>query len=152
MVISREKNTPSDLDRNVGFILSDLARLLRLSFDRRIKKLGLTRSQWFLLAHLHREDGLTQANLAELVEQERASVGRTIDRLEENKWVTRQNDANDRRVRRIFLTDKFSHHVESLSEVSDELLSEAFSHLKKSEFEELVTNLNQARTNLLMIT
>ena len=40
----------SDLDRNIGFIISDLARLMKIGFDRRIKGLGLTRSQWFLLA------------------------------------------------------------------------------------------------------
>ena len=46
-----------NLQRNFGFILHDVARLLRTTYDRRIRELGLTRSQWWVLTHLYRKAG-----------------------------------------------------------------------------------------------
>ena len=54
-----------DLSRNFGFLMHDVARLMRTAFDRRVKALGLTRSQWWVLNHLCRNDGVTQAELAD---------------------------------------------------------------------------------------
>ena len=57
-----------DLSRNFGFVLNDVARLLRTIFDRRVKSLGLTRSQWWVLNYVFRNDGATQSELAEMLE------------------------------------------------------------------------------------
>jgi MarR family transcriptional regulator, transcriptional regulator for hemolysin len=50
-----------DVSRNFGFLVHDVARLLRTTFDRRVRALGLTRSQWWVLNHLFRNDGVTQS-------------------------------------------------------------------------------------------
>lgn len=144
--------TKSDLNRNIGFILGDLSRLLKVVFDRRIKGLGLTRTQWFLLAHLYRADGLTQTELSDLLELEKATVGKTIDRLEENGWILRKSDPSDRRVNRIHLTDKFAPHIEELQAKSNDVISDAFSHLDEKEFSKLVDDLIQARSILLELS
>jgi DNA-binding MarR family transcriptional regulator len=70
-----------DVSRNFGFILHDVARLLRTVFDRRVKSLGLTRSQWWVLTHLFRNPGATQSELADVLEVEKATLGRLLDRL-----------------------------------------------------------------------
>ena len=64
-----------DLSRNFGFILHDVARLLRTTFDRRVRELGLTRSQWWVLNHLFRNNGVTQSELAEILEVEKPTLG-----------------------------------------------------------------------------
>ena len=48
-----------NLERNFGFLVNDVARLLRTTFDRRVRALDLTRSQWWVLNHLFRQDGVT---------------------------------------------------------------------------------------------
>jgi DNA-binding MarR family transcriptional regulator len=101
-----------DLSRNFGFIVHDVARLLRTTFDRRVKSLGLTRSQWWVLNHLFRNDGTTQSELAEILEVEKATLGRLLDRLEQKGWIRRKADAGDRRAKRVFLTEE----VEARSE------------------------------------
>ena len=93
-----------NLERNFGFILHDVARLLRTTYDRRVRELGLTRSQWWVLTHLFRKDGITQSELAETLELEKPSLGRLLDRLEAKAWVRREACPNDRRAKRIFLT------------------------------------------------
>ena len=92
-----------DLSRNFGFILHDVARLLRTTFDRRVKGMGLTRSQWWVLLHVFRMNGVSQSELADELEIEKATLGRLLDRLEINGWLRRESDAVDRRVKRIFL-------------------------------------------------
>ena len=79
-----------DLSRNFGFILNDVARLMRTAFDRRVKALGLTRSQWWVLNHLFRNDGATQSELADILEVEKATLGRLLDRMEQKGWVRRE--------------------------------------------------------------
>ena len=84
--------TPDD-EGHFGYILSDAARLMRTVFDRRVRALGLTRSQWLVLTRLHRRPGASQTELAEMLEVEKASAGRMVDRMERNGWVARRPDA-----------------------------------------------------------
>ena len=85
-------------------MLSDVARLIRTVFDRRVRELGLTRAQWLVLTRLYRRPGASQTELADMLEIDRASAGRMIDRMEKNGWVERRPDAGDRRVNRLHLT------------------------------------------------
>ena len=66
----------------IGVVIADVARLMRTAFDRRVRKLGITRAQWLVLTRLHRHPGASQSELADMMEVEKASAGRMIDRLE----------------------------------------------------------------------
>ena len=94
----------SDDEGYIGYLLSDVSRLMRTVFDRRVREIGLTRSQWLVLTRLHRRPGASQSELAEMLEVDRASAGRMLDRMEKNGWVVRRPDANDRRINRLHLT------------------------------------------------
>lgn len=96
----------SEDERYLGYLVSDVARLLRTVFDRRVRRLGLTRAQWLVLTRLHRRPGLNQSELADHLEIEKASAGRLIDRLELKGWIERRPDAHDRRVNRVHLTPR----------------------------------------------
>lgn len=85
------------------FLLHDLARHLRLDADRRARSHGMTRAQWVILFYLERQPGLSQKELAELVEVEPISVARLVDRLEERGMVERRSDPGDRRIWRLHL-------------------------------------------------
>ena len=87
--------------RNLHGSLTDVARLMRTVFDRRVRRLGLTRAQWLALTRLHRRPGASQSELADMMEVEKATVGRLVDRLEAKGWVERRAQAGDRRVNRL---------------------------------------------------
>src|SRR5260370_29954232 len=87
-------------------MLSDVARLRRTVFDRRMRDLGLTRGQWLVLTRLYRRPGASQTELADMLEVDRASAGRMIDRMEKGGSVERRADADDRRINRLHLTDE----------------------------------------------
>lgn len=92
----------------IGFLIHDLSRLRQILFDQEMRPHGVTRAQWSVLAQLSRkEDGaMTQAQLARLLGLGKVAVGSMIGRLEAAGLVVRQDDALDRRVHRILVTDK----------------------------------------------
>ena len=90
----------------LGFLVHDVSRLRRNAIDRELKPLGITRSQWWVLAFLSRQDGMSQVALADQLDVGKVAVGGLIDRLEASGFVVRQPDPVDRRVKRLFLTAK----------------------------------------------
>ena len=137
-----------NIDRNFGFILHDVARLLRNTFDRRIKDLGLTRSQWWVLTHLFRHDGITQSELAEWLEIERPTLGRLLDRLETNGWVKRKADTQDRRAKRIFLTNEVNPAMREMRSIAASVRTNALLGLNPDEQEAFVDTLLTIKANL----
>ncbi len=137
-----------DLSRNFGFILNDVARLLRTSFDRRVKQLGLTRSQWWVLTFLFRNDGVTQSELADTLEIEKPTLGRLIDRLEAKGWVRREADAKDRRAWRVHLTEEIEPAMQMMRAIAAEVRRDALAGLSAAEREHFVDTLLKIKTNL----
>lgn len=137
-----------DLSRNFGYILHDVARLLRTTFDRRVKGMGLTRSQWWVLLHVFRNDGVTQSELADILEIEKATLGRLVDRLETNGWLRRESDANDRRAKRIHLTQAVEPAMKTMRMAAAELRRDALQGLSAEQQELFVDTLLAVKTNL----
>ena len=137
-----------DLSRNFGFVLNDVARLLRTIFDRRVKSLGLTRSQWWVLQHVFRNHGATQSELAEVLEIEKATLGRLLDRLVDKGWLRRESDAGDRRAKRIYLTEEIEPAMKAMRAAAAELRREAFVGLSADERERLIDCLLEVKGNL----
>jgi len=137
-----------DLSRNFGFILHDDARLLRTTFDRRVKALGFTRSQWWVLTHLFRNDGITQSELADILEVEKPTLGRLLDRLEAKGWVRREADAADRRVKRVFLTEEIEPALRAMRAAAAEMRRDALAGLSAQEQQRFVDTLLAVKANL----
>lgn len=89
--------------RDLLFLLHDVARLLRVDADKRARAHGMTRAQWGILIWLERQPGLSQKELAEILEVEPITVARLIDRLEGRGMVERRPDPKDRRIWRLHL-------------------------------------------------
>lgn len=94
-------STPPEVDHLI--LLYDVARLMRTRADQRARLDGMTRAQWVILVWLERQPGLSQNELACLVEVEPITVARLIDRLEARGFVERRPDPKDRRIRRLHL-------------------------------------------------
>ena len=137
-----------DLSRNFGFLLNDVARLMRTAYDRRVKSLGLTRAQWWVLTHLFRADGVTQTELAETLEIEKPTLGRLLDRLEAKGWVRRDHDSRDRRAWRVYLTDEVEPALRAMRAIAAELRRDALAGLTSAERERFVDTLLAIKANL----
>jgi DNA-binding MarR family transcriptional regulator len=138
-----------NLERNFGFILHDVARLLRTTYDRRVRELDLTRSQWWVLTHLFRKDGITQSELAETLELEKPSLGRLLDRLEGKGWIRREACPNDRRAKRIFLTEAADAPMQVMREIASGVREDALSGLSDDDRDRFVDTLLTIKSNLM---
>jgi MarR family transcriptional regulator, transcriptional regulator for hemolysin len=135
-------------ERRFGFLLHDIARLMRKRFDARARTTGLTRAQWQVLAVLRVQEGVNQAALAEALDLEPITVGRLIDRMEEAGWVERRPDPADRRVHRLHITARARPMMDQFEMMADELLDEAFQGLTPRERNGLLDLLVRIRGNL----
>jgi MarR family transcriptional regulator, transcriptional regulator for hemolysin len=140
--------TQPALDRSFGFLLHDIARLMRKRYEQRARPLGLTRAQWQVLAHLQRCEGINQSGLAELLELEPITVGRLIDRMQEAELVERRADPADRRAHRLFLTERARPLVDRCRALADTVYNEAFAGVAGGAREHLIDLLVRVRGNL----
>ena len=121
---------------------------MRASFDRRVRRLGLTRSQWLVLSRLHRHPGISQSELAEMLEVERATAGRMVDRLERSSWLVRQPDPADRRVNRLYLTAEAEAVQAEMGTIAEGLLDEAMALLGPGERAALTDMMERVKAQL----
>ena len=70
------------MDKNLGWLMVDNARLLRRAFDERVRTTGMTGPQARLLLALERTPGENQAFHAERLEVEPITLCRMVDRME----------------------------------------------------------------------
>ncbi|MCO6418988.1 MarR family transcriptional regulator [Siccirubricoccus sp. KC 17139] len=122
--------------------------MMRAAFDRRVRRLGLTRSQWLVLSLLHRRPGVSQSELAEMLEVERAAAGRMVDRLERRNWLVRRPDRLDRRVNRLYLTAEADAVQAEMGRIAVELLDDAMAGLGAEEREALSDMLERVKAQL----
>lgn len=139
----------SNPDDYIGFLISDVARLMRTAFDRRVRALGLTRAQWMVLTRLHRHGGASQSELADMMEIEKASAGRLIDRLEAKGWVTRRVHATDRRVNRIYLTLEAERVHKRIWKIAEATVDDALADLSRTEAAQLRKLLARVKGKLI---
>lgn len=104
--IGVSSSMPKDLNSNLrfGFLVHDVSRLRRIVVDRALKPLGITRSQWWVLAFLSRRDGMTQTALAADLDLTKVAIGGLVERMETAGFVERRGDSSDARARRVYLT------------------------------------------------
>src|ERR1700743_3369340 len=93
-----------DLKRELVSQLVESSRLLRNYIDHRAKGRGTTRAQWIVLFRLREQEGLSQVDLADVLELQPISLVRLLDRLVEHGLVERRHDPKDRCAHPFFLT------------------------------------------------
>lgn len=135
-----------------GYLLHDVARLMRREFDKRLKTLGLTRAQWVALAALIQQDGQTQTELAFVLDMGRAPLGTLIDRLERDGWVRRKPDPNDRRANRLYITDKINSLLDDFARASRDVYRDTTNGLSGTDLKQLQSMLDRMKENLLALS
>ena len=138
-----------NLERSFGYLVHDVARLFARRFNQRaLLLLGLSRSQCRILAYLARYEGINQAGLADLLEIKAMTLVRQIDRMEADGWIARRPDPQDRRARRLVLTEKARPILARITDLSAEIRQEAFVNLSQKEGTELLDLLHRVHAGL----
>jgi MarR family transcriptional regulator for hemolysin len=135
--------------QNLGFLLHDVARLMRKRFEQNARGLGLTRSQCQVLAHLARHEGIPQGGLAEILEIEPITLTRIVDRLEAGGLVERRPHPTDRRIRQLYLTAAAHPLLGEIFAIGAETRGEALDGVPEAERVLLFETLAAMKANLL---
>jgi MarR family transcriptional regulator for hemolysin len=135
----------------VGFLVHDVSRLRRTVFDKALKPLGITRSQWWVLANLSRgkEHEMMQTELANVLDIGKVALGGLLDRLEANGCIERKADPVDRRAKRVAITDAGEHLLESMQEHASSLNKEMLRGINESEIALVEDVLHRMKYKLL---
>jgi MarR family transcriptional regulator for hemolysin len=110
-----------DLKRQLVAQIVESSRLLRNYIDQRAKGRGTTRAQWIVLFRLRQQEGLSQVDLADVLELQPISLVRLLDRLVEHGLLERRHDPRDRRANRLFLTASGRQLVDDLDSLRDSI-------------------------------
>jgi MarR family transcriptional regulator for hemolysin len=139
---------PPPLAPPLGFLLHEVARLLRRRFEQNARGSGLTRSQWQVLATLANNEGINQSGLADLLEIEPITLGRIIDKLQARGLIERHPDLSDRRAWLLHLTSAARPKLTQLREPADVTRAEALAGVPEADTERLLRTLQALKANL----
>ncbi len=137
--------------RELSFLVKDVARLLRTCADHTVRPFGMTWAQWAVLAWLERQQGLKQAELAESLDLQPITLTRLIDRLCDSGLIERRPDPHDRRAKRLFLTPAAQPVLERLWTLGHGLMAEVLSGVDEAELNQMIGHLATIRGNLRSI-
>ena len=136
--------------RTFGFLVQDVARLLKRHFERRARQTGLpiTRRQAAVVIYVSRSEGVSQAEVAARLDIEPIALVRMLDRLCEEGLVERRAHPTDRRVRTLWLTAAARPVLERILEINLAIRSEAFVGLDAAQRDALIETLARIKDNL----
>ena len=118
-----------ELKKQLIMQLVESSRLLRNYIDHRAKSRGTTRAQWIVLFRLREQEGLSQVDLADVLELQPISLVRLLDRLVEHRLLERRHDPKDRRANRLFLTASGKQLVDDLDSLRDGIADDVMKNL-----------------------
>ena len=133
----------------LGYLIYDVSRLRRLCFDRELAPLGITRSQWWVLAAISRNNGLPQTRLANELEVGKVALGSLVDKLQAAGLADRVPDKDDRRVKRVFLTDKAARLMHEITPVSQTFNDRILSGISQDDLDTTARTLMTMKQNLI---
>jgi MarR family transcriptional regulator, transcriptional regulator for hemolysin len=137
-----------DLKRQLVAQLVESSRLLRNYIDHRAKGRGTTRAQWIVLFRLREQEGLSQVDLADVLELQPISLVRLLDRLVEQGLLERQHDPRDRRANRLFLTSAGRQLVDDLDSLRDQIAETVLEHVPSESIQTSIETLREIKDRI----
>jgi MarR family transcriptional regulator, transcriptional regulator for hemolysin len=121
---------------------------MRTFIDQRAREHAMTRAQWGVLVRLERQEGMTQAEMAEQLEMQPISLLRLIDRLCHQELVERRPHPSDRRANRLYLTEKGRSLLVRLVPIGNAIVADVFDAVAESEIAALLNSLLRIKGNI----
>src|SRR5215469_2406903 len=137
-----------DLKRQLVAQLVESSRLLRNYIDHRAKSRGTTRAQWIVLFRLREQEGLSQVDLADVLELQPISLVRLLDRLVEHGLLERRHDPRDRRANRLFLTEAGHRLVDDLDSLRDQIATDVLRDVESASIQASLETLRDIKERI----
>jgi DNA-binding MarR family transcriptional regulator len=135
----------------LGFLTADIARLQSALLRRTMKNLGASHAQWTMLGRLALHQGVTQMELAQLLDLSKVAVTGLVNRAVRAGWVERRLDERDKRVRRLFLTRRAKAAVSDMRDKVDVMTGQSMAQIPDRQGEDIVAALDGIKRRLLAL-
>lgn len=136
------------LEEALAFVIHQTDMRLKTEFSRRLKHYELTAEQFGILAKLWRRDGVSQRELADWLVKDRPNVTRLLEKMTKKGLVSKTADPEDRRIQRVYVTEKGRALEPELLDVVMQMRSDAYQGLSDDEQAQLYGLLNRILGNL----
>jgi MarR family transcriptional regulator for hemolysin len=135
----------------IGFLIHDVSRLRRTVVDKALRPMGVTRSQWWVLANLsrHNGQGMMQTELAKVMDVGKVTLGGLIDRLEAGGLVKRQPDPSDRRAKRVVMTPKGTKLLADIQAIAAKVNDQILNGIARNDISRAETVLYKMKQQLI---
>jgi DNA-binding MarR family transcriptional regulator len=135
----------------IGFLIHDVSRLRRTVVDKALRPMGITLSQWWVLANLsrHNGQGMMQTELAKVMDVGKVTLGGLIDRLEAGGLVKRQPDPTDRRAKRVVMTPKGTKLLADIQSIATKVNDQILNGIGRNDISRAETVLYKMKQQLI---
>src|ERR1700737_1668941 len=137
-----------DLKRQLIAQLVESSRILRNYIEHRAKSRGTTRAQWIVLFRLRQQEGLSQVDLADVLELQPISLVRLLDRLVEHGLLERRHDPKDRRANRLFSPASGRQLVDDLDSLRDSIATDVLQDIPTDAIQTGLTTLRDIKERI----
>ena len=139
-------------DRNFGFLVHDVSRLIKRRFDRRARQTGLpiTRRQAAVILYIARNEGVSQSEVATWLDMEPIALVRMLDKLHDEGLVERRAHPTDRRIRTLWLTPAARPVIERILTINQAIREEAFAGMAAHARDTVIDILDGIKDNLAL--
>ena len=140
------KKTDDYHEFNPGKYISMLYRHGRCYMDTAMSKFEIGSGQYTFLFYLYKDNGASQDEISKALDIDKATTARAITKLEDKGFITRETDESDRRVNRIYLTEKSIEIKEEMINFSkqwSEIILEGISETEKENLRSLLYKISE---------
>jgi DNA-binding MarR family transcriptional regulator len=129
--------------RSLGKQISYIARGIRWIVEHELSQLGVGSGTHFFLRIIHLNPGITQNELSEKTQIDKATAAKGLAKLEFLGYLTRVPDTRDRRFRRLYLTDAGERIIPSIQATLRHVTGICATNLNAKELQELFALLDR---------
>ena len=133
----------------VGYLIHEVARLMKRRFEEEARTHGITLPQWRVLAQIAMNEGISQVALATATDTDPMTISGVLDRLEKRGLIDRYPDPTDSRAKLARLTAEGTEVFQSARRVGLSMYEAALQGVTPEEVETLISALGKMRTNLI---
>ena len=134
----------AEILREIGMIARALDSIANIEF----KEFDLTRGQYLYLIRICENPGISQEKLAEMIKVDRTTASRAIKKLEANGFIEKRIDSANRKIKRIFPTEKGNEISPNISRENEHSERVALQGLSEDESALLLGLLQKVRKNV----
>lgn len=133
--------------RSLGQRITILGRLFAKQLNEQIVTTGITGSQWSVITCLMLHDTITQSAICDQLSIEAPTISKTLAAMEQQGWITRVADDNDKREKKVALTQKAAEHLSIWTNIADRINQNALADIASEDIAVLDRVLNQVFHN-----